>query len=622
MPNDVLSAALQKLAAGRDLGEDEARGGAARDHGRPAGEAQTAAFLSGLRVKGETAEEIVGMARAMTELAEKVEVDADVILDTCGTGGDGANTFNISTAAALVAAGAGVTVAKHGNRSATSKCGSADVLEALGVAIDMAPAQVSRCIAEAGIGFMFAPRHHLAMKHVAPVRRELGMATTFNLIGPLTNPAGARHQLIGVADARYVERIAQAVRLMGSERNLIVHSDDGLDEISTTCPTTVVEVFAGQGFDLRYEVTPEEFGLERVRLADLRGGDAEENAGHIRDVLDGVPGPRLDIVLLNAGAALYIADRRGLDRRGRREGAGGSRLRRRPRQARRPRRDQHAPQGGRRMNDFLAEMVDAAQARVAAARAQTPLRRPGSAASRAALPRPCAPRRLVAWTKHAPARGPAGAAAAHRTRTARPCRWPSSPRSSGARRARVTSPRLWTRWLRRAPTRPPAPTPISVLTEPSRFGGSLDDLRAVTAAVGIPVLRKDFIVDAYQVWEAADAGAAAVLLIAAALPGKALGALLDECRLWRLDALVEVHDEADLERALAAGAYIIGVNNRDLTDLSSRPGRHRAPRAAGSAGRAARQRERHRHARGRAPPRSRRRAGPPRRRGARAHAAP
>jgi anthranilate phosphoribosyltransferase len=308
VPNDVLSAALQRLALGRDLEENEARDVLLEIMGGRAGEAQTGAFLSALRVKGETAAEIVGMARAMSALAEKVEVDADVILDTCGTGGDGANTFNISTAAALVAAGAGVTVAKHGNRSATSKCGSADVLEALGVAIDIAPAQVSRCIAEAGIGFMFAPRHHLAMKHVAPVRRQMGMATTFNLIGPLTNPAGARHQLIGVADARYVERIAQAVRLMGNDRNLIVHSDDGLDEISTTCPTAVVEVFAGQGFDEHYEVAPEQFGLRRAQLADLRGGDAAENAGYVREVLDGVEGPRLDIVLLNAGAALYIAE--------------------------------------------------------------------------------------------------------------------------------------------------------------------------------------------------------------------------------------------------------------------------------------------------------------------------
>ncbi len=311
MPNDVLSAALAELTAGRDLQEEDARAVLLEIMGGRAGEAQTAAFLSALRVKGETAAEIVGMARAMSELAEKVEVDADVILDTCGTGGDAAGTFNISTAAALVAAAAGVTVAKHGNRSATSKCGSADVLEALGVAIDLPPDRVSRCIAECGIGFMFAPRHHLAMKHVAPVRRELGMATTFNLIGPLTNPAGARHQLIGVADARYVDRIAQAVRMMGNARNLIVHSEDGLDEISTTCTTSVVEVFAGQGFDERYEVTPEQFGLERARLGDLAGGDAAENAALLRAVVDGEPGPRLDIVLLNAGAALYIAEAAG-----------------------------------------------------------------------------------------------------------------------------------------------------------------------------------------------------------------------------------------------------------------------------------------------------------------------
>ena len=308
MPNDVITAALQTLTAGRDLTEDEARGVLLEIMAGRAGDAQTAAFLSALRVKGETAAEIVGMARAMTELAEKVEVDADVILDTCGTGGDGANTFNISTAAAIVAAGAGVTVAKHGNRSATSKCGSADVLEALGVAIDIEPPLVSRCIAEAGIGFMFAPRHHLAMRHVAPVRRELGMATTFNLIGPLTNPAGARHQLIGVADPRYVQRIAQAVRLMGSARNLIVHSEDGLDEISTTCRTDVVEVFADKGLDAIYELQPEAFGMRRARLEELRGGDADENAGYLRELLDGVDGPRLDIVLLNAGAALYIAE--------------------------------------------------------------------------------------------------------------------------------------------------------------------------------------------------------------------------------------------------------------------------------------------------------------------------
>jgi anthranilate phosphoribosyltransferase len=304
MPNDVLSAALAELTAGRDLSEADARGVLLEIMGGRTGEAQTGAFLSALRVKGETAAEIVGMARAMSELAEKVEVDADVILDTCGTGGDSAGTFNISTAAAVVAAAAGVTVAKHGNRSATSKCGSADVLEALGVVIDLAPEQVSRCIAACGIGFMFAPRHHLAMKHVAPVRRELGMATTFNLIGPLTNPAGARHQLIGVADARYVDRIAQAVRMMGNARNLIVHSDDGLDEISNTGENRISEVRDGavSTFTLR----PEDFGLARATIADLRGGDREQNAQIIRQILAGEAGPKRDIVLMNAAAALVV----------------------------------------------------------------------------------------------------------------------------------------------------------------------------------------------------------------------------------------------------------------------------------------------------------------------------
>jgi anthranilate synthase/phosphoribosyltransferase len=307
-PNEILSDALKTLAGGGDLSSQEARSVLLEIMQGRTGVTQMAAFLSALRVKGETAAEIVGMAQAMTELAEKVDVDADVILDTCGTGGDGAGTFNISTAAALIAAGAGVTVAKHGNRSATSRCGSADVLDALGVAIDIAPSQVGRCIAEAGIGFMFAPRHHLAMRNVAAVRRELGMATTFNLIGPLTNPAGARHQLIGVADERYVDRLAQAVRMMGSQRNLVVHSDDGLDEISTTCSTAVVEVFAGEGYDRRYTVTPEQFGLRRARLSDLVGGDAATNARMLREVVDGVIGPRLDVALLNAGAALYIAE--------------------------------------------------------------------------------------------------------------------------------------------------------------------------------------------------------------------------------------------------------------------------------------------------------------------------
>ena len=308
MPNDVLTAALKQLVGGQDLSEQQARGVLSEIMAGRANDVQAAAVLTALRAKGETAVEIVGLARAMLEFAETVDFEADIILDTCGTGGDNSGTFNISTTAAIVAAAAGAVVAKHGNRSATSKCGSADVLEALGVRIDLTPDQVKRCLQTAGIAFMFAPRHHTAMKHLAAVRSELGIRTIFNLIGPLTNPAGARHQLIGVSEAAYVDILADAVKLMGSARNLVVHSEDGLDEITISGPTTVVEVFAAAKDLKRYTVTPEEFGLQRAAIADLKGGDAAENAAILRAVLAGEAGPRRDIVLLNAGAAIYIAE--------------------------------------------------------------------------------------------------------------------------------------------------------------------------------------------------------------------------------------------------------------------------------------------------------------------------
>lgn len=308
MPNDILTAALRRLVERQDLAAEEAQAVLAEMMDGRAGEMQMAAVLAALRTKGETAAEIVGFARAMTERAQRVEFAADVILDTCGTGGDDAGTFNISTAAAFVTAGAGVLVAKHGNRSATSSCGSADVLERLGVRIELAPEQVASCLQECGIGFMFAPLHHRAMARVAPVRRELGIRTIFNIVGPLTNPAGARHQLIGVSDRAYVTRVAQAVRTLGSARNLIVHSHDGLDEIGISGPTEVVEVFADRGFDRRQVIAPQDVGIEPAPVTSLRGGDAGRNAEIVRAVLDGEPGPRLDVVLLNAGAALYVAE--------------------------------------------------------------------------------------------------------------------------------------------------------------------------------------------------------------------------------------------------------------------------------------------------------------------------
>ena len=242
---------------------------------------QTAAFLVGLRAKGETVPELIGLARTMRAFAEHVEVEGADLLDTAGTGG-GPSTFNVSTGAALVAAGAGCLVAKHGNRSATSRSGSADVLEALGVRIELDAAAVGRCIREVGFGFMFAPRHHAAYKHVVPARMELGVRTIFNFLGPLTNPAGATRQLVGISDRRYQETIAEALLGLGCEHGLVVSAEDGLDELSISDTTRVIEVSAGSTEE--WFVQPGEYGLEPASLADIAGGEPDENAAAIRDV--------------------------------------------------------------------------------------------------------------------------------------------------------------------------------------------------------------------------------------------------------------------------------------------------------------------------------------------------
>src|SRR3712207_2815493 len=270
-------------------------------------QAATAALLTALRVRGESVPEIVGFARAMRRFAARVDAPADVV-DTCGTGGDAKGTINISTAAAFVACGAGVVIAKHGNRAATSQAGSADVLEALGAHIDLSPEDVSRCIEMAGIGFMFARTHHPAMRHVAPVRAELPFRTVFNLLGPLTNPAGSRRQVVGVFGRAFVRPVAEALRGLGAERALVVHGRDGVDEITVTEKTFVAEV-ENSGIE-EYEVSPEDFGLSRHAPDGLLGGDAHLNARILRDVLSGEErGAARDVVLLNAGAAVYVSGR-------------------------------------------------------------------------------------------------------------------------------------------------------------------------------------------------------------------------------------------------------------------------------------------------------------------------
>ena len=301
MTNDTVTRAIDAVAMGESLTADHATAVLDEIMEGRSSEVQTAAFLIALRTKGETVAELVGLARTMRRLAAEVTAGRDDLVDTAGTGG-GPSTFNISTAAALVAAGAGCAVAKHGNRSNTSRSGSADLLEALGVRIDLAAAAVGRCIDEVGFGFMFAPRHHAAMKHVVPVRKALAVRTIFNFLGPLTNPAGARRQLLGVADRRYQETIAEALVGLGCERALVVCAADGLDEISVAEETRVVEVAGGATTE--WFVRPEELGIERAPLERIAGGTPEENARVVRAVLNGESGPAADVVVLNAGAAI------------------------------------------------------------------------------------------------------------------------------------------------------------------------------------------------------------------------------------------------------------------------------------------------------------------------------
>ena len=303
MPNPILTEAIDRLCRGEALSADEAASCLHEVMEGRASEAQAAGLLIAFRSKGETVDEIAGMARAMRELATPVVTSHDVLVDTAGTGG-GRPTFNVSTTAAFVAAGAGCRVAKHGNRSATGRSGSADVLEALGARIDLDPAAVATCIDEIGFGFMFAPAHHPAMKHIVPVRKELAVRTIFNFLGPLTNPAGARRQLIGVSDRRFLDFMAAALGELGCEHALVVSSEDGLDELSVSGPTHAVELRDG-GIEAR-TITPESVGLRSAPQDAVAAGTPERNAGIARRVLAGEPGPERDLTVLNAGAAVYV----------------------------------------------------------------------------------------------------------------------------------------------------------------------------------------------------------------------------------------------------------------------------------------------------------------------------
>ncbi len=303
--------ALRKVVERQDLTREEALAVMQEIMAGGASDAQIAAFLVALRMKGETVEELTGFATVMREKVARVETkaraaltgtDREALVDTCGTGGDASHTFNISTATAFVVAGAGLPVAKHGNRSVSSLCGSADVVEALGINLELPPEVVGQCIDEVGIGFLYAPLLHKAMKYVMPARREIKIRTVFNVLGPLTNPAGAAAQVMGVYDGTLTETLAAVLRELGSRRAFVVHGFDGLDEISNTGETKVSELREGKV--TTYVIAPEDFGIRRASLADLRGGDARENASIIKRILQGEKGPKRDVVLLNAAAGL------------------------------------------------------------------------------------------------------------------------------------------------------------------------------------------------------------------------------------------------------------------------------------------------------------------------------
>lgn len=295
--------AIAKLVKHESLSEAEAASAFEVIMRGDATPSQIAGFAVALRMKGETVEELTGFARTIRAMATPITVGG-ALLDTCGTGGDGLATFNISTISAVVAAGCGARVAKHGNRAASSMCGSADVLEQLGVKIDLAPQGVARCIEQAGIGFLFAPVFHPSFRYAGVPRRELGLRTVFNVLGPLCNPAGARYQALGVADGDLASKMADVLQRLGVERAIVFHAGDGMDELSVSGPSFVIEIDGGRR---EYQLDPSEFGLARAPLESVRGGGPEENAGLAREVLAGGTGPRRDVVLLNTAAALWAA---------------------------------------------------------------------------------------------------------------------------------------------------------------------------------------------------------------------------------------------------------------------------------------------------------------------------
>lgn len=449
------------------------------------------------------------------------------MIDTCGTGGDGAGTFNVSTLAGLVAAACGARVAKHGNRAVSSRCGSADLLEALGLKIDGDPGFAAASIKRTGFGFLFAPHYHQTLRHLAAIRRELGFRSIFNLVGPLANPALVKRQVVGVPQAVYLQPVALALQALGAEHALVVHGDDGSDEISLTSSTTAVEV-RPTGLSM-FTLRPEDVGLSSCRAVEVAGGEAATNAAIARSVLDGERGPASDFVMLNAAAALVVAGLAASLREGvlmARDALLSARARHRRNVAR--------PFAGGGVT-FLDDVIAVKEREVTSL--------------------PTAPARFGAGTPR-----PSLESALRNRGLSVIAEIKRRSPSKG-----VLAPNLDARALSLAYARGSA-SAISCLTDREFFGAEAGDLEHARAA-GLPVLRKDFLIDERQIHESVALGASAVLLIARILEPARLAALLARASEAGMDALVEVHTEEEIDRALQAGARIIGINNRDLDTL-------------------------------------------------------
>ena len=569
-----MQTALKKVLENRDLSSDEMHDAMRAIMTGGATPAQIGGFLVGLRCKGETIDEITAAAEIMRELAVKVDVSGDHVIDTCGTGGDASGTFNISTASAFVVAAAGGQVAKHGNRSVSSHCGSADVLEAAGVNLELMPDQVRQCVDQIGIGFLFAPLYHGAMKHAVGPRKEMGVRTLFNLLGPLSNPANAENQVLGVFSEIWVQPMVEVLTRLGSRHVLVVHAEDGLDEISIAAPTRVSEL--KEGWTRNFLITPEQFGFQRSPLAPLQVDSAQASLAMILGVFSGSNGPARDIVALNAGAAIYTAGltetmNLGVERAmqvidsgdARRKlnelvkmsrgfeikstdirGVGAVQVQPPPPAVSRNKRSVDAP-------DILLKILDTKQQEIAHRKMRMSQSEIEHQAKIAGAPRAFClalrqkidenfPAVIAEIKKASPSKGVI-------RENFQPIQIAQSYEKGGA-------------------------ACLSVLTDKEFFQGSEVYLQLARSSCNLPVLRKDFIIDPYQVYEARAIEADCILLIVAALTDTQMQELADTAVRLGMDVLVEVHNRSELYRALALDLDLpmIGINNRNLRNFETR----------------------------------------------------